>query len=57
VFDLYDEALERYEFALAAWQKRQAQNARQTDKQRATSQPQADARRSTPSRGKPRPRR
>ncbi|WP_153041225.1 oxidoreductase-like domain-containing protein [Paraburkholderia monticola] len=54
VFDLYDEALERYEVALAGWRKRQA---RHPDKQGAKSKPQADAPRSTPSRGTPRPRR
>ncbi|WP_232231991.1 oxidoreductase-like domain-containing protein [Burkholderia sp. WSM2230] len=30
VFDLYDEALERYEIALAEWQARQARRARKT---------------------------
>ncbi|MGF6605626.1 hypothetical protein OKW45_000526 [Paraburkholderia sp. WSM4175] len=60
VFDLYDEALERYELALAAWHKRQAQKARparRPDTQGAKPKPQADARRSTPTRGKPSPRR
>jgi hypothetical protein len=57
VFDLYDEALERYEVALAVWKKRQARPARQADPQGAKSQPQAASPRSTPSRGKPRPRR
>ncbi|MBB5405811.1 oxidoreductase-like domain-containing protein [Paraburkholderia youngii] len=60
VFDLYDEALERYEIALAAWQKRQAQKARparRLDTQGAKSKPQADARRSTARRGKPNPHR
>ncbi|MGF6661218.1 hypothetical protein QF000_002863 [Paraburkholderia atlantica] len=52
VFDLYDEALERYEIALAAWHKRQAHKAR-PDTQGAKSKPQADARRSTARRGKP----
>ena len=52
VFDLYDEALERYEVALAAWQKRQA------DKQAVKPKPRADAApRSTSARGKPRQRR
>ncbi|APA87500.1 oxidoreductase-like domain-containing protein [Paraburkholderia sprentiae WSM5005] len=60
VFDLYDEALERYELALAAWQQRQAHKARparRADAKGAKSEPQADAPRSTPARGKPRPRR
>jgi hypothetical protein len=51
VFDLYDDARERYEVALATWQKRQA------DKQAAKSKPRVDAPRSTSARGKPRPRR
>ncbi|WP_233855886.1 oxidoreductase-like domain-containing protein [Paraburkholderia sp. HD33-4] len=60
VFDLYDEALERYEIALAAWQTRQTRQvlkARPAASQGAKSKPPADARRSTPSRGKPGPRR
>jgi Oxidoreductase-like protein, N-terminal len=59
VFDLYDEALERYEVALAGWRKRQAGQTgqpRQPDKHGAQSKPQADAPRSIPSRGKRRPR-
>ncbi|MBC8750078.1 MULTISPECIES: oxidoreductase-like domain-containing protein [Paraburkholderia] len=60
VFDLYDEALERYELALAAWHKRQARNARparRPDTQGAKSKPQADASHAAPSRGNPRSRR
>jgi hypothetical protein len=44
VFDLYDDALERYEIALAQWQKRQAQKAQKV-RQAATP---------TPARAKPR---
>ncbi|MCC8403973.1 oxidoreductase-like domain-containing protein [Paraburkholderia sp. MMS20-SJTN17] len=54
VFDLYDEALERYEVALSAWRARQA---RPPQKQGAKLKPQADPPRSAPSRAKPRPRR
>ncbi|WP_233806182.1 oxidoreductase-like domain-containing protein [Paraburkholderia sp. HP33-1] len=54
VFDLYDEALERYEAALSAWRERQA---RHLDKQGAKPKPRAETPRSTSSRGKSRPRR
>jgi hypothetical protein len=51
VFDLYDDALERYAVALTAWRKRQA------DKQAVKPKPRADAPRSSSPRGKAHPRR
>ncbi|WP_248295447.1 oxidoreductase-like domain-containing protein [Paraburkholderia sp. UYCP14C] len=57
VFDLYDEALERYELARAARQAQNARPSRRANTQGAKSKPPADPSRSTPSRGKPGPRR